>query len=193
MRQSYPLLIPRYYPWHEVFAGRCQPLLGVGSSRCYLCESFSTCLDPYPGCSCGAHTRYFPQNYGLPGRLNRSALSVSILWQLQYGDYYGAAVILLCSGPQICLPPRLLLPQCFPALSSHGVYIRASHSLLPPCAPDMLTVRFGQLTVRGLAPLKIRSLTGCSQSQNPQSSTATPAVLCREANTLGVLNRPSQI
>jgi hypothetical protein len=26
----------------------------------------------------------------------------------------------------------------------------------------MLTVRFGQLTVRGLSPLQIRSLVGCS-------------------------------
>lgn len=60
----------------QVFAGCCQPLLGEGPSRCYLCESFSACLDPYPGCSCGAHTRSFPQDYGLPGRLSRSALGV---------------------------------------------------------------------------------------------------------------------
>lgn len=50
------------------------PCWGEGPSRCYLCESFPACLDPYPGCSCGAHTRFFPQNYGLPGRLSRSAL-----------------------------------------------------------------------------------------------------------------------
>lgn len=59
---------------HQVFAGCCQPLLGEGPSRCYLCNSFSVCLDPYPGCSCGALTRYFPQNYGLPGGMTRSAL-----------------------------------------------------------------------------------------------------------------------
>src|ERR1035437_7556371 len=40
-------------------------------------ESFSTCLDPYPGCSCGARARYFPQNYGLPGSMSRSALGIS--------------------------------------------------------------------------------------------------------------------
>ncbi len=60
---------------HKVFAGCCQPLLDSGPSRRYLCESFSTCLDPYPGCSCGAFTRFFPQNYGLPSSLTRSALS----------------------------------------------------------------------------------------------------------------------
>lgn len=59
---------------HQVFAGCCQPLLGEGPSRRYLCGSFSACLDPYPGCSCGALARYFPQNYGLPGGMNRSAL-----------------------------------------------------------------------------------------------------------------------
>lgn len=39
---------------HKVFAGCCESLLKIGPSRRYLCVSFSTCLDPYPGCSCGA-------------------------------------------------------------------------------------------------------------------------------------------
>jgi len=47
-------------------------------------------------------------------------------------------------------------------LGSRGFYIRAYHGSLPPRAPDMLTVRFGQLTVRGLPHLQIRSLVGCS-------------------------------
>jgi hypothetical protein len=58
-----------------VFAGRCQPRLGVGPSRRSLCESFSACLDPYPGGSCGAHTRFFPQDFGLPDVRTRSAPS----------------------------------------------------------------------------------------------------------------------
>jgi hypothetical protein len=57
----------------RVFAGRCQPRLGVGPSRRSLCESFSACLDPYPGGSCGAHTRFFPQDIGLPDVRTRSA------------------------------------------------------------------------------------------------------------------------
>jgi hypothetical protein len=48
-------------------------------------------------------------------------------------------------------------------LSSRDFYIRTPHGSLPPRAPDMLTVQFGQLTVRGLAPLKIHSLVGCSR------------------------------
>ena len=62
-------------PQLRIFAGRCQPLLEIGPSRRYLYDSFSTCLNPYPGCSCGALTHFFPQNNGLPGLLNRSALS----------------------------------------------------------------------------------------------------------------------
>ncbi len=58
----------------QVFAGCRQPLLGVGPSRRYLCESFPTCLDPYSGCSCGACTRFFPQDIGLPYVRIRSAL-----------------------------------------------------------------------------------------------------------------------
>jgi hypothetical protein len=50
-----------------------------------------------------------------------------------------------------------------PWLSSRDFYIRTPHGSLPPRAPDMLTVRFGQLTARGLAPLKIHSLVGCSR------------------------------
>jgi hypothetical protein len=58
---------------HKVFAGCCQSLLGLGLSRRYLCESFSACLDPYPGCSCGALARFFPQDNGLPDIRTRSA------------------------------------------------------------------------------------------------------------------------
>jgi hypothetical protein len=50
--------------------------VAVSPSRRYLCESFSTCLDPYPGCLCGAFTRFFPQNFGLPVKHTRSALSL---------------------------------------------------------------------------------------------------------------------
>ncbi len=59
---------------HKVFAGCCQPLLEVGSSRRYLYKPFSACKDPYPGCSHGAFTRFFPQDNGLPSAMNWSAL-----------------------------------------------------------------------------------------------------------------------
>lgn len=48
-------------------------------------------------------------------------------------------------------------------LGSRDFYFRAYLSSLPPRAADMLTVRFGQLTVEGLSPPKIRGLVGRSQ------------------------------
>jgi hypothetical protein len=58
----------------EVSAGCCEPLLRCGPSRRYLCTSFPACLDPYPGGSCGAYTRFFPHDIGLPPVRNGSAL-----------------------------------------------------------------------------------------------------------------------
>jgi len=66
-----------------VFAGCCQSLLGVGPSRRYLCESFPTCLDPYPGYSCGALARFFPQDFGLPRVRTGSALRFYSVQRLQ--------------------------------------------------------------------------------------------------------------
>ena len=60
---------------HKVFAGCYQSLLGGGPSRRYLCESFSACLDPYPGGSRGALAHFFPRDNGLPNVRNRSALN----------------------------------------------------------------------------------------------------------------------
>lgn len=60
---------------HPVFAACYQPLPEVGSSRCYLRKSFPACMNPYPGGFCGALTRFFPQNNGLPGSPTRSALN----------------------------------------------------------------------------------------------------------------------
>jgi hypothetical protein len=76
-----------------------------------------------------------------PGR--RSAKPVQ---RLQYGARFEAAVIASCSGPQVCSPPRSLLPIRHTPYGSRGFSVRASHGLLPPRAPDMLTVRIGQLT-----------------------------------------------
>jgi hypothetical protein len=64
---------PCRWLWVPVFAGCHEPLLPTGPSRRYLCGSFSTCLDPYPGGSRGAYTRFFPQDDGLPDITTRSA------------------------------------------------------------------------------------------------------------------------
>ena len=161
MRQTKILSQPRFSLVPRVFAGCCESLLEVGPSRRYLCKSFSTCLDPYPGCSCGAHARYFPQNYGLPGVPNRSALGrIHTIATSVCGSYRG------CSHSLMFKPADLLATLVAHTLVTRpgicGFYIRTPHGSLPPRAPDMLTVRFGQLTVCGLSPHKIHSLVGCS-------------------------------
>ncbi|SRR5713226_1889383 len=81
-------------------------------------------------------------------------------------------------------PVSLLVTQLAPTAvvisqGSRDFYVRASHGSLPPHASDMLTVRFGQLTVRGLSPLKIRSLVGCSPNARPVSGANVVSVCFR--------------
>jgi len=75
MRQTNALPPPSVPLGLRVFADCCESLLDIGPSRRYLCESFSACLDPYPGGSCGACTRFFPHDNGLPDVRTRSAPS----------------------------------------------------------------------------------------------------------------------
>jgi hypothetical protein len=58
---------------HQVCAGCGQPLLGGGPSRRCLCVSFPACLDPSPGGSWSASTRFFLHDIGLPLVRTRSA------------------------------------------------------------------------------------------------------------------------
>jgi hypothetical protein len=73
--------------------------------------------------------------------------------QLQCGAYFEAAVIRLSSGPQICSPPMLLLPQCLSAPGRQGFYFPAYLGSLPPRAGDMLTVRYRATDGRGTSTL----------------------------------------
>ena len=149
------------FPRRVVFAGCYQPPLRKGPSRRYLCESFPACLDPYPGGSCGASARFFPQDDGFPGMRTRSAPddahTATSVWNVISGLQSFAYV----QAHQFARHPDCSYRSAF-APGSRGFYIRAYHGSLPPRAADMLTVRFGQLTVRGFSPLKIRSLVGCS-------------------------------
>ena len=61
-------------------------------------------------------------------------------------------------------PPVLLATPVAPTansewnLGSRGVYIRTTHGLLPPRAPDMIVVRTGQLTTGDFHPIKLTAL-----------------------------------
>jgi len=98
----------------EVSAGCCEPLLRRGPSRRYLCTSFPACLAPYPGGSCGARARFFPHDIGLPPVRNGSALHDIPSSDFRRDAHFEAAVIHSCSGPQVCSPPRSLLPIRLP-------------------------------------------------------------------------------
>jgi hypothetical protein len=95
----------------RVFAGCCQPRLGVGPSQRYLRRSFPRCLDPYPGGPCGARARFFPQDSGLPHFLTGSALHNIPYNDVSMGVRFEAAAIRSCSGLRVCSSPRSFPPQ----------------------------------------------------------------------------------
>ena len=100
-------------------------------------------------------------------------------WQYPYSNFRRVSISRLQSFTDVQARRFARHPDCSYRSAytpgSRGFYVRAYHGSLPPRAPDMLTVRFGQLTVRGLPPLKIRSLVGCSPNlQAPQPDCEVP-------------------
>jgi hypothetical protein len=101
---------------HQVFAGCRQPLLGIAPSRRYLCESFPTCLDPYPGGSCGALTRFFPQDNGL-----RNGSTSSAPYKLPTQQFQCGTSLRGCSHSLMFRPVGLLATQIAPTASRSTV------------------------------------------------------------------------
>src|SRR6202047_2328895 len=60
------------------------------------------------------------------------------------GGTFEVADISLCSGLQVCSPPRSSLPLRILPQGSRGFYVRAERGSLPPRASDMLTARIGR-------------------------------------------------
>ena len=117
-----------------------------GPSRRYLCESFPACLDPYPGRPCGASYPFLPTRQRPSPVRTRSALTT----------FRTATSVRSCiSWLQSFLHVQARRFARHPGRSyryglaegSRDFYVRAFRGLLPPHAPDMLTVRIGQLTV----------------------------------------------
>jgi hypothetical protein len=158
MRQTKILTQPRSSLVPRVFAGCCEPLLEVGPSRRYLCKSFSTCLDPYPGCSCGARARFFPQNNGLPGEPSRSAQNkISYYGKLQYErDFRGYSHSLMFK------PADLLATQVAPTAAR--ILLAGQLWLLHPN-----TSRFVTSPRPGYANRPIRAIDG-KGTYTPQDS-----------------------
>src|ERR1035437_4633757 len=94
-----------------VSAGCYQPLLPVGLSRRYLCESFLGCLGPCHGgsaeCTClFLPPRHRPSPVHYRGRLPAYPRPNDFMTD----RFFETAAISLCSGPQVCSPPRSFLP-----------------------------------------------------------------------------------
>src|SRR5262249_19735183 len=111
MRQSHSALL--YFGIRlarEVFAGCYQPLLPMGSSRRYLCESFLGCLVPYHGgiteCIC---LFLLPCHRPSPTEEMSRLTRVNPRTRFFRGAFFEAANIFLCSGLRVCSPPRSFL------------------------------------------------------------------------------------
>jgi hypothetical protein len=90
--------------------------------------------------------------------MTRSAISQLPCSNFSMALYFAAAGIPLCSGLQVCLPPRSLRPIRLLPYGRRGVYLRTSKSSFPPSSSDMLTVRIGQLTVGDFHPIRLTAL-----------------------------------
>jgi hypothetical protein len=94
-----------------VSAGCNQPLLPAGPSRRYLCESFLGCLGPCHGgsaeCLClFLPSRQRPSPVHYRGRLPACSRQNDFMTD----PFFETAAISLCSGPQVCSPPRSFPP-----------------------------------------------------------------------------------
>jgi hypothetical protein len=122
-----------------VFAGCGEPLLRRGASRRYLRGSFPGCLDPYPGGSRGACTRFFPQDFGLPRVATGSAPCLSPYCDFCTDPISGLQSFLDVQAFGFARHSGRTYPPDRPA-SSRGFSVRAERRPLPIDASDMLVV-----------------------------------------------------
>src|SRR5262249_33890446 len=120
IRLGSPLLRPT--PRARSLCRFYQPLLPAGPSRRYLCESFPGCLDPChggPGMACACFflpvigLPPFPIEVGFPAFARQNDFLTD--------PFFETAVISLCSGPQVCSPPRSFPPQWLIASGQPGL------------------------------------------------------------------------
>jgi hypothetical protein len=124
-----------------VCAGCYQSLLSPGRSRRYLCKSFLRCLSPYPGGLLSAFAWFFLSIHRPSPSYDWIGFPLASANTIFHGSAFEATAISLCSGLQVCSPPRSFLPLQVPLQGSRGFYIRAERASLPSHASDMLSAR----------------------------------------------------
>jgi hypothetical protein len=145
----------------RVLAGCYQSLLPTAASRRYLQQSVLGCWIPYPGGTPCARAYFFHGVIGLPQRKSGSASRSIPPETTSCGGTFEVADISLCSGLQVCSPPRSSLPLRILPQGSRGFYVRAERGSLPPRASDLLGARrqaiwrYGDLHPARLRPCRL--------------------------------------
>ena len=159
------------------------PLLVFGTFPTLLPRTFSWMLGPLPRLSQWCLYPFLPtalrpsRNGYAVGSLANTRTTTSVRTVLSW-----AAVISLCSGLQVCLPPGSFLPSSLARRGSCDFYFRAPCVSLPSCTSDMLAVRIGQLTAGDLHPIRFATLSAASNRfngfilQNPHGQRAKAAM-----------------
>jgi hypothetical protein len=168
MRQSSTLPLPTDDP---CTTGLCRLLSAPAGRRTFPTFSlrlFPDVRGPRPRRLVWCLSPFLPTRPRPSPRADRGGAPLCAVQRLPYGALFRG-----CSHSLMFRPIGLLATQIAPTdtavpYGSRDFYVRASRGLLPSHAPDMLTVRIGQLTVWGLAPHQIRSLVGCSPNAGAQ-------------------------
>ena len=178
MRQSATLPWPTDSPGTT---GLCRLRSAPAGRRTFPTFSLRICpygLGPLPRRLVWCRYPFLPTRQRPSPRSDRVGAPRCTGQRLPYGALFRG-----CSHSLMCRPIGVLATQSAPTdtavpYGSRAFYVRASRGLLPSHAPDMLTVRIGQLTVWGLAPHQIRSLVGCSPNAALQARRLFP-VACK--------------
>jgi hypothetical protein len=142
IRQS-PVALPYFGVWprSRSLCRLLPALLPPGSSRRYLCESFLRCLSPYPGGLLSAFAWFFLSLHRPSPSFDRVGFPPKSANTIFHGSAFEAAAISLCSGLQVCSPPRSFLPQQVSLQGSRGslhpsrtcvvTFARIGHTIRP--------------------------------------------------------------
>jgi hypothetical protein len=163
LRAHAPVLNPPRASVVPSTPGLCRLLSAPAGRRTFptfLCTSFPACLDPYPGGSCGASTRFFPHDSGLPPVRTGSALhNVRTATSVR-------RVFRGCSHSRMFRPTGLLTTPVAPTATDVSVgqpwFLRPSFSWFVTSPRPGYACRPNRaIDGRGLSPHKMCSLVGC--------------------------------